>query len=144
MLNWSHIRSCIQVCLCHLDYHANLLLPSTSCRQGIKTAIFRRADINLIKVDCTNLLKWGPNLNALFKHACLDAQSSPGNKSTQNNLRNNFFMDVMQYSSYTLLPYWGLSFFIFLFLTHSFAYTSPIWGKVKQINFKSLWWKWSF
>lgn len=73
MLNWSHIRSCIQDCLCHLDYHANLLLPGTSCRQGIKTAIFCRADINLVKVDCANLLKWGLNLNALFKHACVGA-----------------------------------------------------------------------
>lgn len=90
MLNWSHIRSCIQVCLCHLYYHANLLLPSTSCRQGIKTAVFCRADINLVKVDCTNLLKWGLNLNALFKHACVDAHSSPRNKSTQNNLRHSF------------------------------------------------------
>lgn len=71
MLNWSHIRSCIQVCLCHLDYHANLLLPATSCRQRIKTAIFCGANINLVKVDCTNLLKWRLNLNALFKHACI-------------------------------------------------------------------------
>lgn len=71
MLDWSHIRSCIQVCLCHLDYHANLLLPATSCRQRIKTAIFCGANINLVKVDCTNLLKWRLNLNALFKHACI-------------------------------------------------------------------------
>lgn len=67
MHSWSHMRSCIQLCLCHLDYHANLLLPTLS-RRRIKTGAFCRDDSNLVKVDCANLLKRGWKRNALFKH----------------------------------------------------------------------------